>query len=85
MAFSLGQIDAGEIRKDIKYNKLQRSDINPLKYELSGFVDSIQNGVPPLVSGEEGLAALRLANMVLQKIAENTEKISLGQKKVTVR
>ncbi len=72
LAFSLGQIDAGNIRKDIKYNKLQRSDVNPLKYELSGFVDSIQTGIAPLVSGEDGLAALKLANKVLEKIAEHT-------------
>jgi predicted dehydrogenase len=77
LAFSLGQINAGDIRKDIKYNKLQRNDVNPLKYELTGFIDSIQSHLPPLVSGEEGLAALRLANQVLLKIAEHTKSISL--------
>jgi len=75
LAFSLGQIDAGDIRKDIKYNKLQRSNVNPLKYELNGFVDSVQTGVAPLVSGEEGLAALNLANKVLEKIAEHTRMV----------
>ena len=78
LAFSLGQIDAGNIRKDIKYNKLQRSDINPLKYELSGFIDSLQNDVPVLVSAEEGLAALRLANQVLLKIAEHAQRVAQG-------
>lgn len=72
LAFSLGQINAGDNRKDIKYNKLQRSDVNPLKYELSGFIESIQTGVSPLVSGEDGFAALQLANKVLEKIAEHT-------------
>jgi predicted dehydrogenase len=75
LAFSLGQIDAGENRKDVKYNKLQRSDVNPLKYELGRFVESIQAGVPPLVSGEDGLAALNLANKVLEKIAEHTQVV----------
>ena len=80
LAFSLGQIDAGNIRKDIKYNKLQRADVNPLKYELNGFIDSLQNDLPVLVSGDEGLAALRLANQVLEKIAEHTKRVTLEKK-----
>jgi predicted dehydrogenase len=80
LAFSLGQVDAGNIRKDIKYNKLQRADVNPLKYELNGFIDSLQNDLPVLVSGEEGLAALRLANQVLEKIAEHTKRVTLEKK-----
>jgi len=76
LAFSLGQIDAGENRKDIKYNKLQRSDINPLQYELAGFIESIQTGIMPLVSGEDGYAALKLANKVLEKIAEHTRMVN---------
>ncbi len=76
LAFSLGQIEAGNKRKDIKYNKLQRPDVNPLKYELNGFIESIQAHIPPLVSGEEGVAALRLAHQVIAKIEEHTKLIS---------
>jgi predicted dehydrogenase len=79
LAFSLGQIEAGNKRKDIKYNKLQRPDVNPLKYEINGFMESIQANIPPLVSGEDGLAALKLANQVLMKIEERTEFVSLEQ------
>jgi predicted dehydrogenase len=77
LAFSLGQIESGNRRKDIKYNKLQRSDVNPLKYEISGFIESIQANLPALVSGEEGLAALRLANQVLTIIKERSKMVSL--------
>ena len=77
LAFSLGQIEAGNKRKDIKYNKLQKTDVNPLKYELTGFIESIQANIPPLVTGEEGLAALKLANQVLAKIEEHTKMISV--------
>jgi predicted dehydrogenase len=77
LAFSLGQIEAGNKRKDIKYNKLQRTDVNPLKYELNGFVESIQAKIPPLVSGDEGLAALKLANQVIAKIEEHTKMVSV--------
>jgi predicted dehydrogenase len=76
LAFSLGKIESGNKRKDIKYNKLQRGNINPLKYELNGFIESIHTKVKPLVSGEEGLAALRLANQVLEKIEEHAKIIS---------
>jgi predicted dehydrogenase len=81
LAFSLGQVNAGNVRKDIKYNKLQKSDVNPLKYELNGFIDSIQAGLAPLVSGDEGLAALRLANQVLEKISEHARIIEKGIEK----
>jgi predicted dehydrogenase len=76
LALSLGEIEGINGKKQIKYNKLQRKDWNPLKYELSGFCESILTQVPPLVSGEEGLAALKLANQVLSKIIENTENIT---------
>jgi predicted dehydrogenase len=76
LAFSLGQIEAGDKRKDIKYNKLQRTDVNPLKYELNGFIESIQANIPPLVSGEDGVAALKLAHGVIAKIEEHTNLVS---------
>ena len=37
----------------------------PLKLELTAFVDSVRTGRPPLVSGEDGLAALQLAERVV--------------------
>jgi predicted dehydrogenase len=77
LAFSLGQIESGDKRKDIKYNKLQRTDVNPLKYELNGFIESIQANLPPLVSGEDGVAALRLAHQVIAKIEEHTNMVSV--------
>lgn len=76
LAFSLGEVQAGGKRRNIKYNKLQKTGVNPLKYELASFIESIQANIPPIVNGEEGLAALRLANQVLSKIEENTKYIT---------
>lgn len=76
LAFSLGQISLNNTKKEIKYTKLQRTGINPLKFELESFVDSINSDVPPAVSGEQGLAALELANKVLQKIEEHAGLIT---------
>jgi predicted dehydrogenase len=71
LAFSLGQIDEGENKREIKYNRLERSNINPLKNELTSFIDSIRSNISPAVSAEEGLAALRLANQILKKIDDH--------------
>jgi predicted dehydrogenase len=78
LAFSLGQIDSGDGEKSIKYNKLQRTGINPLKHELSSFIESISANIPPIVSGQEGLAALKLANQVMKKIEEHTMQVREG-------
>ena len=37
----------------------------PLKLELSSFVDSILNKKPPIVSGEDGLNALRVCEAAI--------------------
>jgi predicted dehydrogenase len=73
LAFSLGEINAGKSKKEIKYNRLQRKDINPLKYELQTFVDSINTNTKPVVSGEDGLEALKLAKEVMRKIDDHTK------------
>ncbi len=76
IAFSLGEIDTGEMKKEIKYNKLQRKEINPLKYEMNSFIDSIITSIKPVISGEDGLAALKLAKEVMGKIEEHTHYIN---------
>jgi predicted dehydrogenase len=40
----------------------------PLKAELRSFIHSIRAGTPPVVSGDDGLAALELAHQVLGAI-----------------
>lgn len=75
LAFSLGEINTGEQKKEIKYNKLQRQDINPLKYELELFVDAINTNIRPSITGEDGLEALKLAKAVMNKIEEHTHYV----------
>ena len=74
LAFSLGQIDAGDQKKDIKYTKLERKNVNPLLTELQSFVYSIRDKKPVAVSAEDGLQALELANNVLQQISRHQKK-----------
>ncbi|MBD3225158.1 MAG: gfo/Idh/MocA family oxidoreductase, partial [Caldithrix sp.] len=47
LAFSLGQIAEGENAREIKYNRLERQNVNPLKKELSTFIESIRNDLKP--------------------------------------
>jgi predicted dehydrogenase len=75
LAFSLGEVEYGSVKKEIKYNRLERKNVNPLRRELRTFTDAILNNVPPLVSAEDGLGALRLATQVLQKIAEHKKRV----------
>ncbi len=73
LALSLGQIDAGKHKKEIKYNRLHRDNVNPLKEELTSFIDSVKNGLPPAVSIDEGIKALKLAYNVLKQIDKHQE------------
>lgn len=75
LAFSLGQIQDGTHKKEIKYNRLERRNVNPLKMELSSFVDALRNGLQPAVSAQDGLNALQLANEVMQEIEKHHRAI----------
>ncbi len=68
LAVTLGEIESGSTRREIKYNRLKRQHVNPLKDELASFVESVQSNVRPAVTGEEGLAALKLALQVIGRI-----------------
>ncbi len=71
LALSLGQLG----NRDIKYNRLKREQVNPLRKELRSFVASIRNDIPVAVSAEDGLKALRLANQIIEKIDLHQQKI----------
>jgi predicted dehydrogenase len=46
----------------------------PLKLELASFIDCVRTGKPPVVSGEDGLRALRLARDIIAFIREHGPK-----------
>ena len=48
--------------------QVQGTDEEPLKLELESFLYAASNGTPPVVSGEDGAAALDLAHQVLAAI-----------------
>jgi predicted dehydrogenase len=52
----------------IKYNIHKKE---PLRLELEHFVNCVLNNTEPLVSGEDGLRALELANKIIESANKN--------------
>ena len=48
--------------------QIQGGDEEPLKLELEAFLHAVQTGTQPVVSGQDGEAALSLAHRVLEEI-----------------
>lgn len=70
----LGSIGEGSKHRNIIYEKPKIKDVNALKYELELFLESIESGKPPVVSGEDGLNALCVAQQIMESIEK--QKIS---------
>ncbi len=52
----------------IEGGKLDVAREEPLKRELEDFVEAIRDGRPPLVTGQQGRAALALAEQVVERM-----------------
>ena len=69
MAF--GEMGIGEKKKVVVYEQPEFKEVNALKLELESFVNTVNNGKQPVVSGKDGLRALKVAGMIIQKIEES--------------
>ena len=67
---SFGEIGAGEKKKRIVYEQPEIKEVNALQYELQLFVNSVLNNTKPVVSGNDGLRALQVAEIIIKKIEE---------------
>ena len=68
LTMKLGEIDKGDVPRTIIYERPDVPELNPLKYELELFRDAIVNDTVPVVSGEDGLKALQVAEKILRSI-----------------
>ena len=59
----------------ISINRLEIDDIEPLRAEISAFLDAIENDRPVPVSGPDGRRALALAVGVLEKIERHAAHV----------
>ena len=64
----LGEINSGKLKRKIVYEQPTITEVNALKYELELFVDAVQNGKQPVVTAEEGLRALEVAQQIVEII-----------------
>lgn len=69
MAF--GEIGVGEKKKLLVYEQPELKEVNALKYELQLFVNSILEKKEPMVTGADGLKALKVAEEIITKINES--------------
>lgn len=61
----------------IGFRKLETKPVEPLQAELAAFVESVQTRRPPLVGGEEGRAALALAEQVMNCIEQHAAQVKV--------
>jgi predicted dehydrogenase len=77
---AVAKIKAGEVEdlsqlnyKDLVHiEELQSDDVEPLRAELDAFVESVQTGSPPVVSAEDGLHAVEVAERIVRTIGPTT-------------
>ncbi len=69
---SYGEIGIGDKKRHIIYEQPEIKDINALLYELQLFTDAVITKKEPVVSGEDGLKALKVASAIIVEI-ERTE------------
>jgi predicted dehydrogenase len=68
MTLMLGEIEKGNVPRSIVYEKPDVREVNPLKYELELFREAIEGATTPIVSGEDGLMALEVAERIMRSI-----------------
>lgn len=73
-SISFGEIGIGEKKKKVIYEQPEVKEVNALNYELQLFVNSVLDKKKPVVTGEDGLKALKVAEIIIQKIEESKVK-----------
>ena len=69
-SISFGEIGIGDKKKRLIYEQPEVKEINALSYELQLFINSVLQNEKPVISGEDGLKALKVAQMIIRKIEE---------------
>jgi predicted dehydrogenase len=63
----------------IRRVRVETSQEEPLSVELQSFVDSVRNGTPPLVSGEQGRKALKVALRIQEEMRRRRQIVQKGR------
>ncbi|PIP77338.1 MAG: oxidoreductase [Ignavibacteria bacterium CG22_combo_CG10-13_8_21_14_all_37_15] len=73
---NFGEIGVGDKKKFVIYEQPEQVEVNALKYELDLFLQSIIKKEKPVVSGEDGWRALKVADLIVKKIEESLIKLA---------
>jgi len=73
---NFGEIGVGDKKKFVIYEQPEQVEVNALKYELDLFLQSIIKKEKPVVSGEDGWKALKVADLIVKKIEESLIKLT---------
>lgn len=68
---AFGEMGIGDKKRTVVFEQPEMKEVNALKFELELFVGSVANNRQPIVSGRDGLKALKIAELIIQKIEES--------------
>lgn len=73
---AIAEVKTGTDRKKvITYQTIETAKSNALREELKAFISAIENGTPPLVTGEDGKKALEIAIQIENQINTNLKRV----------
>jgi predicted dehydrogenase len=72
----LGEIGSGKLKRRIVYEQPEVKEVNALRHELQLFAECVATGAPPVVSGEDGKRALEVASAIMEKISQQSFRMS---------
>ncbi|MEE9186485.1 MAG: Gfo/Idh/MocA family oxidoreductase [Bacteroidota bacterium] len=72
----LGEIGEGKYKRKIVFEQPEVKEVNALKVELDSFLRSIRDDREPVVTARDGLRALQVADEILQKIKNQSIRVS---------
>ena len=67
--------DAAHPLAGISINRLEVNDVEPLRTEITAFLDAIEQDYTPQITGEDGRRALALAIGVLDNIEQHMNRL----------
>jgi predicted dehydrogenase len=68
----------------LKIERIKMDNQEPLRKELESFIDCVKNGKQPVVSGEEGIEAIKIADIIREEINKNLKLANINMSGETV-
>ncbi len=72
---ALGEIGSDGNKKIVVFERPEIPEINPMQYEQKLFIEAILEDKRPVVNGEDGLRALRVADKIIRQIDEKNSAL----------